>query len=100
MSQEFAERANSAAPNSMWYPDQNELIRERVVTRVITPPSAPVATAAPSAPATGIPTASEVTPPASATGYDIGGVKLPADLLKRLSAPPRKATVLPPMTPK
>jgi hypothetical protein len=100
LSQEFAERANSAAPSSMWYPDQDELISERVVTRVITPPSAPVATATPSASAAGIPTASEVTPPASATGYDIGGVKLPADLLKRLSAPPRKATVLPPMTPK
>jgi hypothetical protein len=101
LSPEFAERANSAAPNSMWYPDQDELIRERVVTRVITPPSAPVATAAPSAPATGIPTASEVTPPASAAAdYDIGGVQLPADLLKRLSAPPRRATAPPPMTPK
>ena len=65
------------------------------MTRVITPPSAPVATAVPSSPATGIPTASEVAPPVSTTGYDIGGVKLPADLLKRLSAPPRKAVVLP-----
>jgi hypothetical protein len=100
LSKEFAERANGAAPSSMWYPDQDELVREHVVTRVITPPSAPVATAAPSSPATGIPTASEVAPPVSATGYDIGGVKLPADLLKRLSAPPRKTVVLPSMTPK
>jgi hypothetical protein len=100
LSKEFAERANGAAPSSMWYPDQDELIREHVVTRVITPPSAPVATAVPSSPATGIPTASEVAPPVSATGYDIGGVKLPADLLKRLSAPPHKAVVLPSMTPK
>ena len=100
LSKEFAERANGAAPSGMWYPDKDELIAERVVTRVITPPSAPVATAVPSASATGIPTASEVTPPATATDYDIGGVKLPADLLKRLSAPPRKAGVLPPTTPK
>jgi hypothetical protein len=54
----------------------------------------------PSAPTTGIPTASEVAPPVSATGYDIGGVTLPADLLKRLSAPPRKTSGAAPMTPK
>jgi hypothetical protein len=100
LSREFAERANGAAPSEMWYPDQDELVREHVVTRVITPPSAPVATVVPSAPSTGIPTASEVAPPVSATGYDIGGVTLPADLLKRLSAPPRKTGGAAPMTPK
>jgi hypothetical protein len=101
LSKEFAERANGATPGEMWYPDQDELVRERVVTRVITPPSAPVATiVVPAAPSSGIPTASEVAPPVNATGYDIGGVKLPADLLKRLSAPPRKTGGAASMAPK
>ncbi|MBR1189732.1 hypothetical protein [Bradyrhizobium sp. AUGA SZCCT0160] len=50
----FAERANSAGPSGMWFPEQSELLRERVVTSIFNPqPPKPVATAAPapSAPA-------------------------------------------------
>jgi hypothetical protein len=40
LSRAFAERANAATPNDMWYPDQEELLREKVVTRLFTPPPA------------------------------------------------------------
>ena len=107
----------------MWYPDQDELVRERVVTHVISPKpasptdtpvanatapppaargdatpaaSAALATAARSAPARGISSTGETAAAASAWGYEIDRTKLPADLLKRLSAAPRKAAVIPP----
>lgn len=35
LSEAFAERANNATPSGMWYPDNDELLREHVVTRVI-----------------------------------------------------------------
>ncbi len=34
LSRGFAERANTASPSGMWYPDQAELLRERVVGAV------------------------------------------------------------------
>jgi hypothetical protein len=45
LSKAFAERANSATPSGMWYPDKDELLREHVVTKVIAPsaPGKPVA---------------------------------------------------------
>lgn len=49
LSRDFAERANTAPPNSMWYPDREELVREKIVTRVMeVPAQKPVA--APPAP--------------------------------------------------
>jgi hypothetical protein len=54
LSAAFAERANSAGPSGMWFPEQSELLRERVVTSIFNPqPPKPVASAAPapSAPA-------------------------------------------------
>jgi len=48
LSKAFAERANTAGPSGMWYPEQDELLRERVVTSIYTPPPPkPVASAAP-----------------------------------------------------
>ena len=38
LSREFAARANTATPTGMWYPDKDELVREKVVTRVALPP--------------------------------------------------------------
>jgi hypothetical protein len=35
LSRAFAERANAAEPNSMWFPDQAELLKEHVATRVV-----------------------------------------------------------------
>ena len=37
LSHDFAVKANTAAPSSMWYPDKDELIREHVVTRLVSP---------------------------------------------------------------
>ena len=34
LSNAFAERANAAAPSDMWFPEQSELLRERVVTSI------------------------------------------------------------------
>jgi hypothetical protein len=110
----------------MWYPDRDELLREHVVTRLVSPqqiaPSPtdrPVATVlrpapdaegndtpaagapkpagASPAPATGFPGAGNPAAPASAAGYETPRAKIPAELLKRLAAPPRKAAgVAPP----
>jgi len=38
LSNDFAERANTAGPSGMWFPEQSELLRERVVTSIFTPP--------------------------------------------------------------
>jgi hypothetical protein len=44
----FAERANAASPSGMWFPEQSELLREHVVTTIVTPqPPKQVASAAP-----------------------------------------------------
>ena len=45
LSQAFAEHANVASPSSMWFPEQSELLREHVVTMIVTPqPPKPVPT--------------------------------------------------------
>ena len=52
LSHAFAERANTSSPSGMWYPEQGELLREQVVTKIVTPqPAKPVAAAAPAQPA-------------------------------------------------
>ena len=110
LSVEFSQRANSAPPNAMWYPDQAELVRERVVTRVAQPakPAAPKAApppasaAAPSANERPVAAAPSGSPPASVSGadqavapsatprFETGRATLPADLVKRLVTQPRK----------
>lgn len=48
LSRGFAERANTASPSGMWYPEASELLRERVVTTILTPqPPKPPTTAQP-----------------------------------------------------
>jgi hypothetical protein len=49
----FAERANTATPSGMWYPDKDELLREHVVTRLVAPNAAGKPAAAGSPPAAG-----------------------------------------------
>ena len=68
LSNAFAERANAASPSGMWFPEQGELLRERVVTTIVTPqPPKPVANAAP---AQSKPAARTLpTPPATQTAY-------------------------------
>ncbi len=119
LSREFAERANSAAPDAMWYPDQAELIRERVVTRVLQPPKPAPPKAAPSPPASADATvgekpvatspAGDATPPANVLSTDdavtsspprrpeTGQALIPADLMKRLATQPRKPAPIPPL---
>jgi hypothetical protein len=68
LSNAFAERANAVGPSGMWFPEQSELLRERVVTKIVTPqPPKPVASAAPvqSVPAARTPT----TVPTTRTAY-------------------------------
>ena len=114
LSRAFAERANKATPESMWFPDKDELLREHVVTRVIAPnPGAtavpanprPPAIALPAAPA---PAASAAAPAGSDKSDGAGGSSLPAssgdppramippDLVKRLTAAQKPRPVSPP----
>ncbi len=78
ISRGFAERAMKMPPSGMWYPDNEELVREKVVTRLYTPrapvnnPASgnqPAASAAPPAPAAASNAAIAV-PPVSATPPD------------------------------
>jgi hypothetical protein len=65
LSHAFAEHANAASPSSMWFPEQSELLREHVVTNIVTPqPPKPAGTAAP-AQAAPAPTASTAPAPAA-----------------------------------
>jgi hypothetical protein len=102
LSREFAERANRAAPDDMWFPTIDELVKEQVVTRVFTPPqptapnSPPPPQDAPSAPpATSVSGGSDSSGPADPMPFETGRAKLPPDLLKRLSTPPRQTTANP-----
>jgi hypothetical protein len=108
----------------MWYPDKDELVRERVVTRVISPtqespvdrsfvdtssPDAggtdrPIArvtvpTAARSAPAAGLSATGDSTASTGAADYGPVRNRVPVDLLKRLSSVPRKTAVIPQLAP-
>jgi hypothetical protein len=89
LSREFAERANTATPSGMWFPDKDELVREKVVTRVLPPPvpkpatspAQPTANAAPSAAGT-----ASVKPGAAArAAAEEGRATIPAEVIKRLS---------------
>jgi len=124
LSSAFAARATTASPSGMWYPDQDELVRERVVTRVISPtqespidrpfvdtssPDAggtdvPIArvtvpNAARSAPAAGLSATGDSTASTGAEAYGPVRNRVPADLLKRLSSVPRKTAVIPQLAP-
>src|SRR6202163_2870041 len=114
LSAAFAARANSAPPGGMWYPDKDELMRERVVTRLVSPrqvvpspidaanaaspsaDSAAVAAVVRSVPAIRIPGAGDPTASVGAAADATVRAKIPAELLKRLAAQPRKPAVIPP----
>ena len=99
LSRAFAERANAATPNGMWFPDKDELLREKVVTRIVMPqptmpPPMPTAPKPPAANTAATPLA-KVSPfptPGAPVELETGTyqtmrVPLPADLVKRLSKP-------------
>jgi hypothetical protein len=161
LSRAFAVKANEAPPNSMWFPDNDELLREHVITALVPPqqiapsptdrigtglppsidgngndppafvprPAAVTTTAVPvgrpagsTMPATvrtmpifppvvAAPGPSTVTttvpavppagapPAAAATAAAAPPAKIPTDLLKRLTAPPKKPVVMPAQPP-
>src|ERR1700681_3691788 len=114
LSAAFAARANSAPPGGMWYPDKDELMRERVVTRLVSPrqvvpspidaanaaspsaDSAAVAAVVRPVPAIRIPGAGDPTASVGAAADATVRAKIPAELLKRLAAQPRKPAAIPP----
>jgi hypothetical protein len=115
LSAAFAARANSAPPGGMWYPDKDELMRERVVTRLASPrqvvpsptdaanaappsaDSAAVAAVARPVPAIRIPGAGDPTVSVGAAADATARTKIPAELLKPLAAQPRKPAAIPPV---
>ena len=116
LSRAFAERANRAEPGSMWFPDNDELIREHVVTRIVpikpgppkaAPPAAEVAppaggtivNAAPAAPAaTAEPLAAPAARPALNTIPTPRAI-IPPDVIKRLTAAPKPKPASPASAP-
>ena len=97
LSRQFAERANTATPSGMWFPDKDELVREKVVTRVVRrrrcrrnqrrvrfavatrrrrSANAAPTTAAPAATPSGV---------AARAAAEAGRATIPADVIKRLS---------------
>lgn len=83
LSKSFAERANAATPSGMWFPDKDELVREKVVTRVLPPPV--VAKPAPGSVAPS-PTANAARPGTAArAAAEEGRATIPAEVIKRLS---------------
>jgi hypothetical protein len=67
----------------MWFPDKDELVREKVVTRVVQPAPAPAKPAPNAAPVAGIPKAMPGV--AARTAAEEGRATIPADVIKRLS---------------
>jgi hypothetical protein len=109
LSKAFADKANVATPSGMWFPDKDELVREKVVTRVMQPQ--PVVAKPAASPATSssssLPTASAAPATASAASTTVapvagtpkvlpgvaaraaaeeGRATIPADVIKRLSS--------------
>lgn len=96
----FAERANMAEPSSMWFPDNGELLREHVATRVV--PANATAAAAPAnkvraiaVDAAAVPNRELPAGPASPGGATIS---LPRDLVQRLQSSKSPGGFPPPTT--
>lgn len=82
LSRNFAERANAALPDGMWFPENDELVREKVVTRIVV--AQPPKPTAPSSPAVqAVPQANSVFPTPGT--YQTGPAVIPDDLIKRLT---------------
>jgi hypothetical protein len=85
LSKAFADKANTATPSGMWFPDKDELVREKVATRVMQPPPVPAKPALPS-PAPTVNAAPPTKPGAAArAAAEQGRATIPADVIKRLS---------------
>ncbi len=116
LSRAFAERANRAEPGSMWFPDNDEMIREHVVTRIVpikpgppkaappaaeaTPPAGgTIVNAAPAAPAaTAEPLAAPAARPVLNTIPTPRAI-IPPDVIKRLTAAPKPKPASPASAP-
>jgi uncharacterized RDD family membrane protein YckC len=99
LSRDFAERANKAVPSSMWFPDKEELLREHVVTRILTPPPKPATepppvTASPPSPVPADTRAASADAPVPATGAAVApAAMIPPDVVMRLKDPSRWTAV-------
>jgi hypothetical protein len=99
----FAERANTAEPNAMWFPDHAELLREHVATQVLPANVLPANATAAAAPAKKVRTIPVDADPAAdreqaaAPPWPRPTVSLPPDLVQRLQSekPPGR---FPPIT--
>ena len=94
LSRQFAERANTATPSGMWFPDKDELVREKVVTRVVPPPPVPAKPApgsASSPSATSPPPTANAAPAATPSGV---AARAAAEA-GRATIPPRSSSVSP-----
>ena len=88
LSSSFVERANSASPDDMWYPEQDELVREKVVTWIVpAQPSNPTASVSDTVPVRPRPPSVFPTPGAALGGSGTGPAVIPADLIRRLAPP-------------
>jgi hypothetical protein len=107
LSRDFAERANRAEPNGMWFPDKNELIREHVATRIVPvnqgapkaapPTAAPAGGAVANAAAPG-PSAFPAVTPALNTAQTPRAI-IPPDVIKRLREAPKPKPAYPARAP-
>jgi hypothetical protein len=100
LSRDFAERANKAVPSSMWFPDKDELLREHVVTRILTPGPKPATTPPPvtaSPPPLPVPAdarAASTDTPVPATSVAVApAAMVPWDVIARLKDPSRRPAV-------
>jgi hypothetical protein len=91
LSKSFVERANSASPDDMWYPEQDELVREKVVTWIVpaqpSNPSESTLSVEDTVPVRPRPPSVFPTPGAALGGSGTGPVMIPTDLIRRLTPP-------------
>ncbi|WP_316195381.1 MULTISPECIES: RDD family protein [unclassified Bradyrhizobium] len=84
----FAERANTAEPSSMWFPDSGELLREHVATRVVSANATAAAAPANRVRAIAVDAAAAPNRELPAGPVSPGGatISLPRDLVQRLQS--------------
>lgn len=88
LSRAFAERANTAEPSSMWFPDNTELLREHVATRVVPANATGAAAPANKVRTLAVDAAAAADGEQAAAPVSPGGstISLPRDLVQRLQS--------------
>jgi uncharacterized membrane protein YhaH (DUF805 family) len=93
LSESFAARANKAEPGSMWFPDNRELMREHVVTRVVAarasrpaPPAEDAPSGSASADAAPAATGERMQDASASPSPQAPVISIPQDLMQRLKS--------------